>query len=60
MRKKPPGKLSKTAHKVEREYRIIHALERRMSGSERLLSLRGRQRDWHALLHHGVPRRPNH
>lgn len=27
MRKKPPGKLlSKTAHKVEREYRIIHAL----------------------------------
>ncbi|KAJ6446182.1 acyl-CoA dehydrogenase family member 11 [Purpureocillium lavendulum] len=29
MRKKPPGKLlSKTAHKVEREYRIMHALER--------------------------------
>ena len=29
MRKKPPGKLlSKTAHKVDREYRIIHALER--------------------------------
>ena len=29
MRKKPPGKLlSKTAHQVEREYRIIHALER--------------------------------
>ncbi|KAI9753652.1 MAG: hypothetical protein M4579_005061 [Chaenotheca gracillima] len=28
MRKKPPGVLlSKTAHKVEREYRIIHALE---------------------------------
>ncbi|KIW07574.1 uncharacterized protein PV09_01529 [Verruconis gallopava] len=28
MRKKPPGKLlSATAHKVEREYRIIHALE---------------------------------
>jgi aminoglycoside phosphotransferase (APT) family kinase protein len=28
MRKKPPGKLlSKTAHQVEREYRIIHALE---------------------------------
>ncbi|KAF2498390.1 APH-domain-containing protein [Lophium mytilinum] len=28
MRKKPPGLLlSKTAHKVEREYRIIHALE---------------------------------
>ncbi|KAF2841030.1 APH-domain-containing protein [Patellaria atrata CBS 101060] len=28
MRKKPPGKLlSKSAHKVEREYRIIHALE---------------------------------
>lgn len=28
MRKKPPGKLlSKTAHKVEREYRIMHALE---------------------------------
>ncbi|KAF2458400.1 kinase-like domain-containing protein [Lineolata rhizophorae] len=27
MRKKPPGKLlSKTAHKVEREYRVIHAL----------------------------------
>ncbi|KFY79130.1 hypothetical protein V499_01849 [Pseudogymnoascus sp. VKM F-103] len=27
MRKKPPGKLiSKTAHKVEREYRILHAL----------------------------------
>ncbi|KAJ9327792.1 hypothetical protein DTO027B5_3591 [Paecilomyces variotii] len=28
LRKKPPGKLlSKTAHRVEREYRIIHALE---------------------------------
>lgn len=28
MRKKPPGQLlSKTAHQVEREYRIIHALE---------------------------------
>ncbi|KAI9845805.1 MAG: hypothetical protein M1837_004485 [Sclerophora amabilis] len=28
MRKKPPGKLlSRTAHKVEREFRIIHALE---------------------------------
>lgn len=27
LRKKPPGKLlSKTAHKVDREYRIIHAL----------------------------------
>ncbi|KAI5466264.1 kinase-like domain-containing protein [Mariannaea sp. PMI_226] len=29
MRKKPPGKLiSKTAHKVEREHRIMHALEK--------------------------------
>ncbi|KAI9813076.1 MAG: hypothetical protein M1827_004296 [Pycnora praestabilis] len=29
MRKKPPGKLiSKSAHKVEREYRVIHALEK--------------------------------
>lgn len=29
MRKKPQGRLvSKTAHKVEREYRIIHALEK--------------------------------
>ncbi|QDS68192.1 hypothetical protein FKW77_010523 [Venturia effusa] len=29
MRKKPPGKLlSATAHQVEREYRIIHALEK--------------------------------
>lgn len=29
LRKKPPGKLlSKTAHQVEREYRVIHALER--------------------------------
>ena len=28
MRKKPPGKLlSRTAHQVDREYRIIHALE---------------------------------
>lgn len=28
MRKKPPGQLlSKTAHQVEREYRILHALE---------------------------------
>lgn len=28
MRKKPPGSLlSKTAHQVEREYRIMHALE---------------------------------
>ena len=28
MRKKPPGTLlSKTAHQVEREYRIIHALD---------------------------------
>ncbi|KAI4161399.1 MAG: hypothetical protein L6R39_000071 [Caloplaca ligustica] len=29
LRKKPPGQLlSKTAHQVEREYRIIHALEK--------------------------------
>lgn len=29
MRKKPPGKLlSKTAHQVDREYRILHALEK--------------------------------
>ncbi|KAK6582284.1 hypothetical protein PZA11_004692 [Diplocarpon coronariae] len=29
MRKKPPGKLvSRTAHQVEREYRVIHALEK--------------------------------
>ncbi|KAL9030266.1 MAG: hypothetical protein Q9196_001596 [Gyalolechia fulgens] len=29
LRKKPPGKLlSKTAHQVEREYRIIHALDK--------------------------------
>ncbi|EFE37022.1 uncharacterized protein ARB_04549 [Trichophyton benhamiae CBS 112371] len=29
LRKKPPGKLlSKTAHRVEREYQIIHALEK--------------------------------
>ncbi|KAK1092033.1 hypothetical protein LTR48_005140 [Friedmanniomyces endolithicus] len=28
LRKKPPGKLlSKTAHQVDREYRVIHALE---------------------------------
>lgn len=28
MRKKPPGKLlSKTAHRVDREYHIIHAME---------------------------------
>lgn len=28
LRKKPPGKLiSKTAHQVEREYKVIHALE---------------------------------
>lgn len=28
LRKKPPGRLlSKTAHRVEREFRIIHALE---------------------------------
>jgi aminoglycoside phosphotransferase (APT) family kinase protein len=29
LRKKPPGKLlSKTAHQVEREYKIIHSLEK--------------------------------
>ena len=29
MRKKPPGKLlSKTAHRVDREYKILHALEK--------------------------------
>ena len=29
MRKKPPGKLlSRTAHRVDREYRIIHNLEK--------------------------------
>jgi aminoglycoside phosphotransferase (APT) family kinase protein len=28
MRKKPPGKLvSRTAHQVEREYRVMHALQ---------------------------------
>jgi len=29
LRKKPPGRLlSRTAHRVDREYKIIHALER--------------------------------
>lgn len=29
LRKKPPGKLlSRTAHQIEREYRVIHALKR--------------------------------
>lgn len=29
LRKKPPGKLlSRTAHQVEREYRVIHGLQR--------------------------------
>ncbi|KAI8940246.1 hypothetical protein NX059_003947 [Plenodomus lindquistii] len=40
MRKKPPGQLlSKTAHKVDREYRIIHALEKTDVPVPRALSL---------------------
>lgn len=40
MRKKPPGQLlSKTAHKVDREYRIIHALEHTDVPVPRALSL---------------------
>jgi len=40
LRKKPPGQLlSKTAHKVDREYRIIHALEHTDVPVPRALSL---------------------
>ncbi len=54
LRRKPPGKLLKSAHMVEREYRVLAALEGfRLSRAARAGAVRGRGRHRLRLLSHG-------
>ena len=59
LRRKPPGKLLPSAHAVDREFRVISALNKTdVPTPTRLCTVRGRRRRRHGLLHHGVLRRP--
>ena len=59
LRRKPPGKLLPSAHAVDREFRVISALNKTdVPTPQGLRAVRGRQRGRHGLLHHGVLRRP--
>ena len=59
LRRKPPGKLLPSAHAVDREFRVISALNKTdVPTPDGLRAVRGRQRGRHRLLHHGVLRRP--
>ena len=59
LRRKPPGKLLPSAHAVDREYRVISALYRAGIPVARSLgAVRGRQRDRHRFLRHGLRRGP--
>ena len=59
LRRKPPGKLLPSAHAVDREFRVISALNKTdVPTPAGLCPVRGRQRGRHPLLHHGVLRRP--
>ena len=59
LRRKPPGKLLPSAHAVDREFRVISALNKTdVPTPTGLRPVRGRQRGRHRLLHHGVLRRP--
>ena len=58
LRKKPPGQLLKSAHAVDREYRVMKgAGGHRRAGAAHAAPVRGRQRDRHRVLRHGVRRR---
>ena len=58
LRKKPPGQLLKSAHAVDREYRVMKgAAGHRRAGAAHAASVRGRQRARHRVLRHGVRRR---
>ena len=59
LRRKPPGKLLPSAHAVDREIQGHHRASRRgFPGAAHLLSLRGRRRHRHHVLHHGHGRGP--
>ena len=59
LRRKPPGKLLPSAHAVDREFRVISALNKTdVPTPTGLRPVRGRQRGRHRLLHHGILRRP--
>ena len=60
LRSKPPGKLLKSAHMIEREFRVLRALEGTgFPAPAGAGALRGRQRDRHGVLSHGACRRPH-
>ena len=51
LRKKPPGQLLKSAHQVDREYRIMKALAAdRRAGAAHACAVRGRERHRHGVL----------
>ena len=59
MRRKPFGKLLPSAHAVDREFRVIAALEQAgLSGREGLCAVHRRRRDRRRLLHHVDGRGP--
>ena len=59
LRRKPPGKLLPSAHAVDREFRVISALHApSVPGSRTPHLLRRRERGRHAVLRHGLCRRP--
>ena len=59
MRRKPFGKLLPSAHAVDREFKVIAALEQAgLSGREGLCAVHRRQRDRRRLLHHVDGRGP--
>ena len=59
MRRRPFGKLLPSAHAVDREFRVIAALEQAgLSGREGLCALHRRRRDRLGLLHHVDGRGP--
>ena len=54
LRRKPPGKLLKSAHLIEREFRVLRALERVDIRTTPARVLRRRECDRHGLLSHDV------
>ena len=59
LRRKPPGKLLPSAHAVDREFRVIQALDRQaLSGGGAGALLRRRERHRHAVLCDGLRRGP--
>ncbi len=50
LRRKPPGKLLKSAHMVEREFRVMRALKAGVPHPASSGALRRRERHWHGFF----------